>query len=101
MTRRRVLIAPDAEAQLTVIRAWWTANRPLAPELFDREFDAAVMAIGEAPYSLPIYRREDGADVRRILLRKTRYAVYFCVEPDHVLIVAVWHTARGSGPPLP
>lgn len=69
------------------------------PELFDREFDAAV--IGEAPASLPLYRREGDADVRRILLRKARYAVYFCVEPDHVLIVAVWHTARGSGPPLP
>lgn len=101
MTRRRVLIAPDAEAQLIVIRSWWTTERPLARELFDREFDAAVLAIGAAPSALPLYRREDDADVRRILLRKTRYAIYFCIEPDHVLIVAVWHTARRSGPPLP
>lgn len=101
MTRRRILIAPDAEAQLASIRAWWIANRPMAPDLFDRELDAAVAILGEAPASLPLYHRDSGVDVRRVLLRGSRYALYFCIEPDHVLIVAVWHTARGSGPPLP
>lgn len=100
MKRWRVLIAPTAEAQLAIIRSWWIANRPLAPDLFDRELDAAVTMIGKAPGSLPLYRREDDTDVRRILLHKSRYAVYFCVGSDDVLIVSVWHTARGAGPSL-
>ncbi len=101
MTRWRVLIAPDAEGQLLVARSWWAANRQLAPDLFDREFDAAVAAIGNAPATFLLYHCEHDVDVRRIHLPRTRYAVYFCIESDHVLIVAVWHTARGSGPPVP
>lgn len=96
-----VRISADAETQLGLIRGWWIANRLAAPDLFDREFDTAVARIASAPAAFPIYRRESGADVRRVLLRRTRYAVYYAIEPDGVLIVAVGHTARGSGPPLP
>jgi plasmid stabilization system protein ParE len=98
---RSVLIAADAETQLDVIRTWWLANRPAAPDLFDREFDAAVAALRKAATTFPVYRQEGDAEVRRILLPRCRYAVYFVIETDAVLIVAVWHTARGSGPPLP
>ena len=45
--------------------------------------------------------QEAGADVRRVFLPKTRYAVYYAEDPTEILIVAVWHTARGSLPPLP
>jgi len=101
VTRRPVLISADAEAQLIAIRSWWLVNRPTAPDLFDRELDAAVVVIGKAPGAFPLYRREGDADIRRALLPKSRYALYFSVDVDHVLVVAVWHTARGSGPPLP
>ena len=93
-------ISADAEAQLATIRTWWTANRPGALDLFDRELDAAVSTIAGAPQAFPVYRREGDANVRRIFLPKTRYAVYYADESETVLIVAVWHTARGSGPPL-
>jgi hypothetical protein len=43
-----VLISADAEAQLAAIRAWWRANRSAAPDLFDRELDAAIDALREA-----------------------------------------------------
>jgi len=101
VTRRPVLISADAEAQLIAIRSWWLSNRPAAPGIFDRELDAAIVVIGKAPGAFPVYRREGDDDVRRALLPKSRYAVYFSVEADHVLGVALWHTARGSGPPLP
>jgi hypothetical protein len=74
VTRERVRISADAEAQLTAIRTWWIENRPLAHDLLD-EFDAAVAAIASGPRGFPIYRRESGADVRRAFLPKTRYAV--------------------------
>jgi plasmid stabilization system protein ParE len=101
VTRRPVRISADAEAQLIAIRSWWLVNRAAAPDLFDRELDAAVVVIGKAPGAFPVYRREGDDDVRRALLPKSRYAVYFSVEANHVLVVALWHTARGSGPPLP
>jgi plasmid stabilization system protein ParE len=98
---RRVRVSADAEAQLRAIRTWWVANRPATFDLFDREVDAAIAAIGSSPATFPIYHHEAGADVRRIILPKTRYAMYFAEEAGVVLIVAVWHGARGRGPPLP
>lgn len=101
MTRSQVRISADAEIRLNAIRAWWVPNRPAAPGLFDREFDAAIEAIAEAPTTFPIYRQEMATEVRRVLLCKTRYAVYYATESATTLIVAVWHTRRGQLPPLP
>jgi len=41
--------------------------------------------------------------MRRILMPRTRYHVYYVVadEERRVLVHAVWHTARGRGPRLP
>jgi len=55
--RRRVLISADAEAQLDAIRSWWLANRPAAPELFDRELDATVAEVFRIPASRPTMAR--------------------------------------------
>jgi len=71
---RPVVIAADAEVQLAAIRAWWIANRPAAPDLFDRELDAAVVTIGNVPHAFPIYREEGDAGIRRALLPRSRYA---------------------------
>jgi plasmid stabilization system protein ParE len=96
-----VLISADAEAQLAAIRAWWRANRSAAPDLFDRELDAAIDALREAAASFPVYQAESDAEIRRALLPRSRFALYFSIEADGVLIVAVWHTARGTRPPIP
>jgi plasmid stabilization system protein ParE len=99
--RRRVLISADAEVQLESIRSWWLANRDAAPDLFDRELDAAVAALRKAAHAFPVYRADNDAEIRRLLLPRTRYAIYFSIEPDDVaLVVAIWHTGRGSGPPF-
>lgn len=100
MTSRRVLISADAEEQLAEIRLWWRANRTAAPNLFNREIDAAVEALRHAPSAFPVYRIEGDAEIRRILLPRSRFALYFSIEPEAALIVAAWHTARGSRPPL-
>ena len=100
MTTRAVLISADAEEQLAAIRRWWLTNRTSAPDLLDREMDAAVQVLRHSASAFPIYRRESDAQIRRLLLPRSRYAVYFSVEAEVVLVVAVWHTARGSGPPI-
>jgi plasmid stabilization system protein ParE len=95
---RQVLISADAEIQLAGVRSWWRENRAAAPDLFDRELDAAVEILRHSAGAFPVYRTEGRAEVRRLLLPRSRYAVYFSIEEHHVLFVAVWHTARGSGP---
>jgi plasmid stabilization system protein ParE len=99
VSRRRVLISADAEQQLARIRSWWRENRGSA-ELLDRELDAAIEALRHAARAFPLYRTEGNEEVRRTVLPRSRYALYFSIQADAVLIVAVWHTARGTAPPL-
>jgi hypothetical protein len=37
----RLLIGPEAEAQIEAIDTWWRANRPASPELFVSELAVA------------------------------------------------------------
>ena len=38
---RRLIVAPEAEAQIDAIDAWWRSNRPASPDLFAQELAAA------------------------------------------------------------
>jgi len=46
--------------------------------------------------------RHPQIEVRRILLGRIRYHLYYSVSPDTevVEILALWHTSRGSAPKI-
>jgi plasmid stabilization system protein ParE len=46
------------------------------------------------------FRPTDPGGLRRILLRATRYHVYYVSNAETVLILAVWSAVRGAGPDL-
>ena len=55
----------------------------------------------DAPFTgVPLRGRHRG--LRRLVLHKTRYYVYYRVfdAAREVEVVAVWHTSKGMGPPL-
>ncbi len=35
-----------------------------------------------------------------MLLARSRYHVYYAPLDDEVVVLAIWHASRGSGPPL-
>ena len=72
------------------------------PGLFARELVVAVRQLARSPLSPPAYERANAPAVRRLLLPRTRYHVYFAVDESTrlVRIHAVWHASRGSGPRL-
>ena len=102
MRRFRVIVAPRAVAQVETITAWWRANRPTSPDLFLEEFAAALTRLASAPTSGGVYRPGPRPDLRRLLLPRTRYHVYYVTAEDarRVSVLAVWHTARGGKPHL-
>jgi plasmid stabilization system protein ParE len=102
VTSFRVVVTDTAERHLETIRAWWTLNRRDAPLLFLEEIETAFERISRAPRSGALYRRTATSGVRRILLRRTRYHVYYSCDPESssAVIRAVWHAARGRGPRL-
>jgi plasmid stabilization system protein ParE len=99
--RYRLRIAADVWLQAAGIDSWWRGNRPASPNLFREELAAALERLEAAPLASRRYEREDQASgLRRLLLPRSRYFVYFEVADDYVSVLAIWHASRGKGPPL-
>ena len=95
----RVELAPRARAQVRLIDEWWRENRLASPTLFAEELADALEQLERGvlfgvPYPFPLF------EVRRFLLPKSRYHVFYSVEGDLVNVRAVWHALRGNGPPV-
>jgi plasmid stabilization system protein ParE len=95
----RVVFHPRAVEDVMRIEMWWTANRPAARDLFQRELETTLTAVAGSPMLGAISTADDEfPDVHRILMRRTRYYVYYRVIGDVLEVLAIWHTARGGGP---
>ncbi len=98
----RVSISAKAEAQANAIDLWWHTHRRDAPDQFWSELVDAIDVLREAPWLGEAYPR-GGPGVRRLLLSKVRYHLYYTVdgaEPPTVVIVTVWNAVRGQPPDL-
>ncbi len=95
-----VVVSPEAEAQIKAIDAWWRENRVAAPDLFVQELAEANGTLDILPSAGHRARHPDVKGLRRILLRATRYHVYYVVETKVVHVLAVWSAVRGAGPEL-
>jgi hypothetical protein len=73
----KLVVAPEAAAQILVRKQWWRANRSKAPERFDEELATALTAIRDRPDSFPVFSARGDRTVRRCLLAKTRCHLYF------------------------
>jgi plasmid stabilization system protein ParE len=98
--RRDVVVTGPAEQQLKVVDAWWRQNRPAATELFEQEFASATETLATHPGVGAPVRRRRVKGLRRVLLRSTRYHVYYVATDRAVFVLAVWSAIRGSGPPI-
>ncbi|MBI2933720.1 MAG: type II toxin-antitoxin system RelE/ParE family toxin [Planctomycetes bacterium] len=96
----RVVVTPEAARQVRTINGWWRRERPAAPDLFAQEVAAAFALLNGAPLAGRHYPHPTVSDVRRILLRSSRYHVYYRIHQRDVIILAVWGAVRGTGPEL-
>jgi len=95
-----VRTTPEADTQIREIDSWWRENRPAAPELFLNELSEAFQIIAAAPRIGRLYRKSPLRLTRRLLLKATRYHLYYVETGAEVWVLAVWHAVRGLGPPL-
>jgi plasmid stabilization system protein ParE len=97
-----VIVAPRARTHARRIDEWWRENRPNAQDLFARELEAAFARIAATPMVAAVYRETEGRTIRRLLMPRTSYHVFFKVSEweQQVHVLAVWHAARGRGPRL-
>ena len=95
-----LLITREAERHIETIDAWWRTNRPASPDLFEQELAGALDLIQTWPGVGRRRRHRSISGLRRVLLRATRYHVYYASPPgsDTVFVLAVWSAVRGRMP---
>jgi plasmid stabilization system protein ParE len=85
-----LIVSDEAEADLQCASAWYAAQREGLDAEFLLAFESALSRIRRFPNG----PAEAIPGVRRQLLRRFPYAVYFVVESDFIKVLAVYHTSR-------
>jgi plasmid stabilization system protein ParE len=97
---RKIEFSPQADRQIDVALQWWTKNRPGAPHLLTLELDRALESLQDHPrIGEKIRVRRSGA-IRKLVLQRSRYDLYYLIQGDTIQILALWHQSRGKLPRL-
>jgi plasmid stabilization system protein ParE len=98
MSEFRIVWSSPASAQAEAAQRWWLENR--SGDALVREMERAMALLARFPQLGALVPRKRG--VRRIHLRKTKYSIYYVpiMAERTIFVLAFWHAARGSGPPL-
>jgi plasmid stabilization system protein ParE len=82
---RHVRFRPQAEAEVLEVRSWYEERRRGLGAEFGAAVDNLVGRIAENPEAFP---RAHG-DVRRAILHRFPYAIYFRSSSDDIIVLAV------------
>lgn len=88
MPPRTVRIAARAEHDITDAAAWYEEQRVGLSIEFLHSLDQAFADISERPQAFRVIRQS----IRRILLRRFPYGVFFMEDGSDVTVLAVVHT---------
>ena len=97
-----IVFTPTAERHVEKARVWWAENRLAAPDAILEELRAALELVASQPAcGVPVVSARFRG-VRRILLQRIDYFLYYRVAPRErrLEVLAFWHARRGTTPPL-
>ena len=86
----RFAFRPEARDELLEAQAWYERRAAGLGAAFARAVEAAVESLHRAPEQYPVVHR----DVRRVLLRRFPYAIFYRAADDDIIVLAVFHLAR-------
>jgi plasmid stabilization system protein ParE len=98
----KIEIGKRATRQVERASNWWQENRPAAPLLFEQELEDALNRLLTMPNLGMRYPTARHPGLRRLLLPRTEYHLYFAVERDGMVLAihSLWGARRGRGPRL-
>lgn len=86
----QLLVQPQAESEIADAFFWYeTQDEGLGNE-FLRAVDVCLSAIQRHPMSYPLIYKQ----IRRALVRKFPYGIFYLIERDRIVIVACFHVRR-------
>jgi plasmid stabilization system protein ParE len=87
---RELRVSPATEEDMLTAALWYEARSAGLGLDFIRSADAALAAIARSPHRYPVVLRQ----VRRVLMRRFPYAIYFVSENRTVEVIACMHVRR-------
>ena len=98
----RVVVTRRAASEIAAASEWLLGNRPKAPGAIGEELERAFALLSLQPHIGARARSERLPGIRRILLSRVQYHLYYRVneEGGRVEVLALWHARRGPGPGL-
>lgn len=88
----RIVPSPDAEADARSASWWYKQIDPNLASRFAVESRATVARISQFPYQFPLVN----GTVRRALLKRFPYAIYYSLKSDEAKIMTVLHQRRSD-----
>ena len=90
--RYHVILSPDAEEDIESGVRWYVQKDISLGPRFRVEAKAALARLARNPYQYPVIDKL----VRRALMNRFPYGIYFTVRPAEVLVITISHQRRLS-----
>lgn len=87
---RTLIVRPEAEADLAASKVWYEAQYDGLGARFLGEVDATFRRIESNPLAFSFVRGK----LRRALLHRFPFGVFYVLTVEHIVVVAVLHAAR-------
>ena len=85
-----IRFTPEADGELTEARQWYAHQRENLDIELTEEIDEALSRIVRHPHLYPIVHRT----LRRAVVRRFPFAIFYEVVADEIQIIAVFHSRR-------
>jgi plasmid stabilization system protein ParE len=97
VTRRKVRFTATARKHVRLLKQWWQENSA-RPEIIHHDLDEAIKLLAVVPAIGSLYPTSPFNGTRRFYLERLMSHLYFTYDEKELVIRAVWHARRGSGP---
>ena len=86
----RVIFTQGARGEVIEAQGWYEREAPGLGRHFREAIDALIERMSANPRQFPIVFK----DVRRALLRRFPYSLFFVMEGETLLVIACFHASR-------
>ena len=89
----KYILSPFAELDLDSIYEWYMLHDEIIFMKFDNSFEDGLKLIVSNPYQYPVVHK----NIRRAVLKKFPYGIYYSITEDKVIVLSVIHHKRSPG----
>jgi plasmid stabilization system protein ParE len=97
VTRRKLRFTATAREHVRLTKQWWKENS-VRPEILEQDLSEALKMLSIVPGIGKPYPSGPFPGVRRLYLERLMSHLYYTYDEREVVIRALWHARRGSGP---